>query len=180
MKMIAVEWETERLVMRDAVPDDAARLLEINNALAYVNQWDETFAIQPIDVLVELVAKSVSQSEADMQFRLQPIRLRDDGETIGYFHLHHRLPHPHVVFISMMMIDPAYQKKGYATEVAHGIAGQLRALGDYSAIWLIVYLKNWPAFHCWFKAGFDRIVEWRGDTVMLPGSIAKLVLERRL
>jgi ribosomal protein S18 acetylase RimI-like enzyme len=56
----------------------------------------------------------------------------------------------------------------------------LRALGTYRAAWVEVWLKNWPALRLWAKAGFDRIVRFRGDPLLTPESQASVILEQEL
>jgi ribosomal protein S18 acetylase RimI-like enzyme len=110
---------------------------------------------------------------------------RDDAGSesspiVGYFHLYHGMPKPEVVFISMCVIDPVHQKRRYGSELIEGLVRELRAIGGYEAIWLNVYLKNWPALHHWIGSGFTTIREWRGDTTHTPEGHASLILERKL
>jgi ribosomal protein S18 acetylase RimI-like enzyme len=180
MKMISPSWETERLVVTNSILEEASRLREAFNACGYVAPWDDSFVEQPISVITELIGKSEAAAEGSPElFRMQTVRLKESGAIIGYFHLYHAMPKPEVAFISMMAIDPAYQKQAFGSELTSGLAGEIRAAG-YPLIWLRVYLKNWPALRHWMKNGFTTIKEWRGDAVHSETAHAGLILERSL
>lgn len=180
MHLLPSSWQTERLVMRDASLDDVARLREIFNACSYVEPWDETFKVYPEEEFRDLVEQSMKGEERDGKiFRLQPIRTITEETIVGYFHLYHGDPRPHVAFISMMVIDPLHQKHRYGAEVVDGLAEQLKSSG-YNAIWLSVNLKNLPALRFWIAAGFTTIVEYRGEKVLAETGHAKMILERKL
>lgn len=178
---LASSWSTERLAIRDGALAEAARLQEVFNACAYVGRWDKTFREEPLAVFVELVSKSLGLLEnPDGRFRLQSIYQQDTGELVGYFHLTHGMPKPHVVWISMFVIHPAYQKHRFGQEVTDGLWAQLRALGEYSAVWLDVYLKNWPALRFWLNNGFNTILDYDGDKIHAEDTYANIALEKKL
>jgi ribosomal protein S18 acetylase RimI-like enzyme len=66
----------------------------------------------------------------------------------------------------MFVLHPDWQGKHLGREVVEGLAEQLRAL-EYSAIWLRVYLKNWPALRFWITNGFTNILAYEGDHFIL-------------
>ena len=66
------------------------------------------------------------------------------------------------------------------SEMLAGLGQQLRALAVYRAVWVEVWLKNWPALRLWTKAGFDRIIKIGGDPVLTPDGNANVVLEQEL
>ena len=63
--------------------------------------------------------------------------------------------------------------------VVNGLAYHLRQAG-YRAIWLEVYLRNWPALRFWTIMGFTTIVGYEGDKAPGEGRQARLMLERPL
>ncbi len=176
VKMLSPSWETQGFAICDVQLSEAESIREIFNACSYVEPWDETFAPTDIETSDELVRKSVRGEDA---FRLQTVRNRN-GELIGYFHLRHAFPKPDLVWVSMAVIHPDHQRKGIGTEVFEGIIRELEDLGKYRAVWLNVYLKNWPAMRAWIKLGFRTIVEYRGDEVFSKDGHASLILERTL
>ncbi len=175
-KMLPGSWGTKDLKICDAELAEAESIRDIFNACSYVEPWDETFAPTDIETSEELVGKSVRGEDA---FRLQTVRNRA-GELIGYFHFRHAFPKPDVVWISMVAIHPDHQRKGVGTEVVEGVIRELQCLAKYRAVWLRVYLKNWPALRAWIKLGFRTIVEYRGDEVFSKNGHASLILERTL
>ncbi len=176
VKMLSPSWETQGFAICDVQLSVAEAFREIFNAFSYVEPWDETFAPTDIETSDDLVRKSVRGEDA---FRLQTVR-NGAGELIGYFHLRHAFPKPDVVWISMVVIHPDHQRKGIGTEVVEGVIRELQCLAKYRAVWLRVYLKNWPALRAWIKLGFRTIVEYRGDEVFSKDGHASLILERTL
>lgn len=174
-------WHTTQLHIRDSQPSDVAALTQLFNACSYVEPWDPTFAPVEETELAELVAQSMTSVGPEASFRLQCL-CEASGKLVGYFHLHHaapNLPQTNTAFISMFVIDPAQQGQQYGQEAADGLAQQLAALG-YQAVWLEVYLKNWPALRFWIQQGFGHIIEYDGAATLAATSHATLVLEKRL
>ncbi len=171
-------WATQRLDVRDATPADAAALTDIFNACAYVEPWDPTF--HPVDrAELDRVIKRSLDGDEHANFRLQVLRALPDGAPIGYFHLFHGAPQPEVCWISMFVMQPEFQGQKLAGEVVDALAEQLAQAG-YRAIWLHVYLRNWPALRFWTQHGFTTIVTYDGDKVMAEEAQARLRLERPL
>ena len=179
---LPTRWTTPRLTITDGAFEDVPKLTAIFNACSYAEPWDPTFHVIGEDELRGLVQRSLSTDGADLYFRLQAIRVTGQKDPIGYFHLSHwsvRLPQTDTAFVSMFVIDPARQRQGYAQEAAAGLAESLAQCG-YVAIWLHVYLKNWPALRFWIQQGFTHVVEYEGDPIHGESAHALLTLERRL
>jgi diamine N-acetyltransferase len=176
------EWTTERIRIRDSKLADVPRLTALFNACHYVAPWDPTFQLVAESELAELVTKSLSTTGETAAFRLQYLESVDGRTPIGYFHVQHHspnLPQADTAFISMFVIHPDHQGQRYGQEVAAGLARQLAERG-YVAVWLEVYLKNWPALRFWLQQGFDKIIEYDGDKQFSQSAQATLVLEKRL
>ena len=150
----------------------------IFNACTYVQPWDPTFHPVELPEIGKLVKRSLAGDE-HANFRLQALRPRDEGEPFGYFHLFHGAPQPDVCWISIFVIHPDYQGQHLAQEVINGLAYHLSQAG-YRAIWLEVYLRNWPALRFWTIMGFTTIVGYEGDKQPGEGKQARLMLERPL
>ena len=167
MKVLPETWETDRLLIRDAMMEDVPRLRNVFNACSYVGEWDNSFYI------------GLNHTAKDI-FKMQSVFLRGGKDIIGYFHLFHDAPIPHRVWISMFVVHPHYQKNRYGSELAYGIWEQFKQMGEYEAIWLRVCLKNWPALRFWIDMGWRTIVHYEGDTVLADNTMAAVVLERKL
>lgn len=175
---LPAQWTTPRAAIRDATADDTPALTAIFNAYTYVQPWDPTF--HPVDLpeIGTLVKRSLSDDD-HANFRLQALCPRDGGDPFGYFHLFHGAPQPDVCWISMFVIHPDFQGQHLAGEVVNGLAYHLRQAG-YRAIWLEVYLRNWPALRFWTIMGFTTIIGYEGDKEPGEGQQARLMLERPL
>lgn len=176
---IAPQWSTKRVDIRDATPEDVASLAALFNACNYVETWDPTFHQVDTLEIKKLVKRSLSTSDDHLGFRLQTLRLRKIGELCGYFHIFHGVPQPDLCWISIFVMHPDYQGQRLAQEVVNGLADQLWAAG-YRAIWLEVFLRNWPALRFWTNVGFTTIIAYEGDKEMAAGKQARLILERPL
>jgi ribosomal protein S18 acetylase RimI-like enzyme len=90
------------------------------------------------------------------------------------------MPEAGLVWVSMFVIHPDFQRRQYGQQVAAGLSSQLGMLGLYRAIWLEVYLKNWLALRFWIAQGFTRIIEYDGARKLSGEAQASLVLEKAL
>ena len=171
-------WTTGRVEVRDATAGDTPALTAIFNACAYVEPWDPTFRPVEQAEIGKLVRRSLADDE-HANFRLQALRPRPGGQPFGYFHLFHGAPQPNVCWISLFVVHPDFQGQHLAQEVVNGLAYHLREAG-YQAIWLEVYLRNWPALRFWTNAGFTTIVAYEGDKEPGEGRAARLMLARPL
>ena len=177
MTRLPASWQTERLHIADGVLDNTTRLMTIFNACSHVGQRDPTFQIYPEEEFIGLVTKRVADGMGNGRFQLQTIR--QNNELIGYFHGHHHHPHPQTLLISMFVLHPDYQKGGFGTEMVAGLAQKAKAVGHH-AIWLEVFLKNWPALRFWIKSGFTTIIDIDGAPQHDANAHASIVVAKTL
>ena len=170
-------WQTNRLTIHDGTLADVPQLMAIFNACSHVEPWDPTFKVYPEEEFAGLVTKSVGDGMGNGRFQLQTIRQAD--QTIGYFHCYHNNPHPNTLFISMFVLHPDHQKGGCGTELVAGLAQQAKA-ASHQAIWLEVFLKNWPALRFWIKSGFTTIIDMDGASHHDTTSHASIVIAKSL
>jgi ribosomal protein S18 acetylase RimI-like enzyme len=177
MNRLPAVWQTARLQIEDGSLDTVPKLMTIFNACCYVGQWDPTFQIYPVETFTELVTKSMADGEGNGRFQLQTIR--KSKVIIGYFHCYHHNPHPHTLFVSMFVLHPDHQKDGLGTELATALS-QIAKTTGYQAIWLEVFLKNWPALRFWIKSGFTTIIDIDGASQHSATDHASIVLAKTL
>ena len=181
MTGLPAAWQTERFLIQNVAPAETGRLREVYNSCHYVEPWDKTFYLVSEEEIAELVNDSLAFGRTDRdRFQMQSIRQQESGEIIGYFHLSHGRPHPHVAFISMFVVQRDHQKERVGAEVTAGLWDQLRQAGECTAVWLNVYLKNWPAIRFWLNTGFNTIIDYDGDPILTDTSHADLTLEKKL
>lgn len=177
MNRLPATWQTDRLAIHDGTLANVPQLMTIFNACRHLEPWDPTFRIYPEATFSELVENSVADGLANGRFQLQTIC--QSGPTIGYFHCYHHNPHPHTLFISMLVLHPNQQKGGFGRETVDGLAQLAKAIG-YQALWLDVYLKNWPALRFWIKSGFTTIIDIDGAPHHDATNHASIVIAKTL
>ena len=174
-------WQTKRFLIQNVTLAETGRLREVYNTCNYVEPWDKTFYLVSEEEIAGLVNDRMAFASTDQnRFQMQSIRQKDNGEIIGYFHLSHGRPHPHVAFISMFVVHRDHQKERVGQEVVTGLWEQLRQAGQCTAVWLSAYLKNWPAIRFWLNNGFNTIIDYDGDSIHTDTSHADLTLEKKL
>jgi ribosomal protein S18 acetylase RimI-like enzyme len=180
-KTLPAEWETERLVVRNATLEMVRKVRRIFNACSYVGPWDPTFKEYDEDEFASLVRKSLASSSEDAEtFRLQVLERKDTGQMVGYYHMTYGRREPDQAWLSMFVIDPQQQKAGFGSEVMRRLWALLGEIGLYRIVRAEVFLMNYPALQFWTRQGFTRIVEYRGDTEHTPEGYASLILEKEL
>jgi RimJ/RimL family protein N-acetyltransferase len=133
MKVLPESWETERLVIRDAMMEDVPQLRNVFNACSYVGEWDNSFYIETEEAFNKLVMKSLGLNHTAKDiFKMQSVFLHGGKDIIGYFHLFHDAPIPRRVWISMFVVHPHYQKNRYGSELAYGIWEQFKQMGEWA------------------------------------------------
>jgi diamine N-acetyltransferase len=177
MNRLPDRWQTARLKIKDGALKDVPQLMAIFNACSHVEQWDPTFKIYPEETFTELVTKSLADGMGNGRFQLQTIHQND--QLIGYFHCYHQNPHPHSLFVSMFVLHPVYQKGGFGTELVNALALIAKPTG-YQAIWLEIFLKNWPALRFWIKSGFTTIIDIDGAPQHDATAHASIVVAKTL
>jgi diamine N-acetyltransferase len=172
-------WTTRRVIVRDAEAGDVAILTEIFNANNAIELFDPTFHHVEKPEISKLIKRSQATSDDYLGFRLQTLRLKDGEKMCGYFHIFHGMPQPDLCWISIFVMHPEFQGQHLAQEVVSQMIDLLRKAG-YRAIWLEVYLRNWPALRFWINMGFTTIVAYEGEKTMTDQSQARLLLGRPL
>lgn len=181
LAVLPESWETEQLTLHNATEHDAIDLQRIFNACANVGALDPTFQEYPLEEFTGLIARSNGATEKPTDiFRLQIIRQRETGNSIGYYHCYYRVPQPDGALISMFVLHPDAQSKKFGTECVAAITNTMKELLDYRTIRLNVYLRNWQALQFWINAGFTRIVEYRGPKAYSADAHASVILEKTL
>jgi ribosomal protein S18 acetylase RimI-like enzyme len=179
---LSSQWQTERLFVRDSVLDELAELEAIADACIYVNEWTGWRAGEhPDESLRSALTDGILPPGGSQEFyRMQTIRLRDTGRAIGFLASYHGWPTTDTFFVTELMIHPQFQGQGYGRELVRALCNRVVTLGSYTCMRLLVALKNWPALRFWMRAGFDRLVDYRGDKRYSPETFAYLMLEKPL
>lgn len=112
-------------------------------------------------------------------YKLKSIYLKDTKKIIGFLDVYQGYPTADSLFVSILVISPNHQRKGYAQEVIEYISREAKEL-RCQRICIGVYLKNWKALRFWTKAGFDKILGIYGDKDYSESTYSFIGLEKKL
>jgi diamine N-acetyltransferase len=189
--MIPNQWETAHLVVKDSIMADLPELDHVFAGCAYMQEWSgwgiayfppegSKTDDHPESAAYTLLTEGELPPNGSKEFfRLQSIRLRDTGQMIGFVSMYHGYPTANIVGITYLFIHPDFQGKGHGQELVCGLCDQLMEL-EFTAIRLLVDVKNWPALRFWVQAGFDKIIQYHGDKILSDKTFAHLTLEKTL
>ena len=181
VRLLPSYWETERLVAQDSTLDDAPRLKQVvEEAIPEIRGWPSEGDEPERPMSSVLVEPPLPPNGSKELFRMESVRVKDTSLLMGLLATYHGFPAADVFWIHTLAISPEYQGQGYGPELIRGLSHEVEQLGMYSRMQLYVYLKNWRALRFWTRAGFDRVVEIRGDKVYSDQAQAHVLLEKRL
>ncbi len=182
VSLLPNHWETERLVVQDSTLDEASDLQQVVDAVPEIHGWTGASERDEPDrpMLSVLMEPPLPPNGSKELFRMQSVRVRDNGLLIGLLTTYHGFPTAHVFWVNTLAVHPAFQGKGYGPEVICGLSDTVMQLGPYTRMQLFACLKNWRALRFWTKSGFDRIVEIRGDKMYSDQAEAHVLLEKSL
>lgn len=181
MTLLPAYWETTRLRIQSSQLTELERLREVFNACAYVGQWDKTFQVVSEEEMIEVVEQSLGvRGNENGRFRMYSVYWKEPNQIVAYFHLTTGAPKPHITWISMFVVHPDYQKHQFGQEITNSLWAELEKLEEITAVWLDVYLTNWPALRFWLLNGFNTILDYDGDKICQPGAYANIALEKKL
>jgi ribosomal protein S18 acetylase RimI-like enzyme len=182
VSLLPSHWETERLVVHDSGLDEASDLQRTVDAIPEIRGSTEPGAIgdPDIPVLSWLTEPPLPPNGSKELFRMQSVRLGGTGELIGLLKVYHGFPADDVFWVHTLALAPRFQGQGYGPELIRGLSDEVGRMGTYTRMQLYAYLKNWRALRFWTRAGFDRVVEIRGDKVYSADADAYILLEKRL
>lgn len=179
INQIPDHWETQRLVVKDSILADIPELDQVSTACAYMEEWSgwKSEPGSSKSMLPMFTEGELPPDGSKEFFRMQSLRLNDTGQMIGLLVVYHGYPTANIFWILYLFIHPDFQSKGYGQEAAFGLSDKVKSLG-YTAMRLVVDVKNWPAMRFWIKGGFDKIIEYRGDKVLSDDTYAHLIIEK--
>lgn len=177
--MLPLTWQTHRLTVRDAVPDDVDAVMGFLAESAEIAELDPTFGPAPRAEIVDLVARSASEAQRGLRdFQMQLFALRGSGDVAGYWHLTRIPQRAQAIGVSILLVRPAHRRAGLGQELVSSAAAHLA--GTHQEFWSRVFLRNTPALAFWAGLGFDRLVRHKGQFVLPPAASPSVVLMKPL
>lgn len=173
-------WETNRLILSEAVLEEADRLQKI------CENWENKEIIEGSDFESDYIYKCITEGDLPPipqgnkeNYRLKSIYLKDIGKIIGFTDIYYGYPSEDTVWISIFLIDKGYRKNGYAQEAMACLVSRFKRKG-YKKVGIGVQLKNWTALRFWTKAGFNKVLGVFGDDTYGDNTYALIGLEKEL
>lgn len=180
VRLIAARWETEQILVRDALSEsDLGRLQAIWEGAAYIGAFDGHPERDGTDIQRELSEGDLPPGGIRERFKMQPFCSKGTDEMVGYATLYHGYPGDGTLWITFFCVDRSGQRPGYGRQFVEGLAREARRAG-FRRRMLAVALKNWAAIRFWVKQGFNRVDGVYGDKDYAPDAFATLAVERPL
>lgn len=180
MKLISSHWETERLVIRDALLDeDLEGLQKLWESTAYLGEYDGHPERHDDDMYKNLTEGDLPPGGSQERFRVQPFFVKEGSQMAGYISLYHGYPDNDTIWLTFFCVDASIQNLGFGHEVIRQLATEATKAG-FQRLKLPVALKNWRAIRFWSKAGFDKIAAVYGTEDYGIDTFVHLGLEKSL
>jgi ribosomal protein S18 acetylase RimI-like enzyme len=174
MQIIEQLWVAERCNIIDAATEDVASMNEIYEQInSYMVEVSGCEGRLPEQVFLNgNYPKGGNRSDS----RLQCIKLRENGQIIGYIDFYQGYPTVDTLYIGFISICSLFRGKGYAREVIETLSRKAQNKG-FKKIRVNVSLKNWSALRFWVKNGYTSVIRITGDTDYACEKFSNIELE---
>jgi RimJ/RimL family protein N-acetyltransferase len=155
--------ETDRLILRELVPDDAPFMLELLNDPAYIRNIADR-GVRDLDGARRYLEERWRASYAEHGFGLWVVVHRESGACTGLCGLVRREGLDDVDIGYAFL--PAFRGQGYAVESALGVRAHARDVAGLTRLVAIVSPGNGPSIRVLEQLGmhFVRTLRLPGDT----------------
>jgi RimJ/RimL family protein N-acetyltransferase len=155
--------ETDRLILRELVPDDAPFMLELLNDPAYIHNIADR-GVRDLDGARRYLEERWRASYAEHGFGLWVVVHRESGACTGLCGLVRREGLDDVDIGYAFL--PAFRGQGYAVESALGVRAHARDVAGLTRLVAIVSPGNGPSIRVLEQLGmhFVRTLRLPGDT----------------
>jgi [ribosomal protein S5]-alanine N-acetyltransferase len=158
--------ETERLVLREVISDDAKFILDLLNQASF-KKFIGDRGVRTVEQAREYIKTRFTKSYRDNGFGLYLIELNTDSTPIGLcgFVKRDTLPEPDIGFALL----PQHEKKGYAFESASAVMEYGKDTLHLHRVLAITSLDNESSGKLLEKIGFvfDRDIEIGNEVLKL-------------
>lgn len=147
--------ETERLILRTWMPNDAPALLEVSSD-PEVTRFLPMTSAPTLESMKAWIERQMDEQERE-GFSVWPVIRKDDGRLIGRCGLH-RLPEGYVEIAWIFERDA--WGHGYATEAARAAIGYARDSLRLPALYALINPGNSASIAVAYRLGmrFDRVI----------------------
>ena len=158
--------ETERLILREIVEDDAEFVLDLLNQPSFIKYIGDR-GVRNVEQAREFIESRYRQSYRDNGYGLYAVELKPLKELIGMcgFVRRDSLPGPDIGFAFL----PQHEGKGYGTESAAAIMDYGRDALGFTRVLAITSQDNDASGRLLEKIGlcFERLIEMPPDNEVL-------------
>lgn len=177
---IPSKWGTQNLLLEDATQVEVAELQAVYDNCSYIGDWTGADGGGENYMQEEFDKRHLPPEGVSELHRLQSIKLKADGEIIGYAVLYHGFPDEKTLWIAILAIHTDHQGKQFGKEFTEGLIAETKKLQGYNRLGLTVGIKNWPALRFWINNGFTNVLKLNGDKVHSEKTFADLWLTQDL
>ncbi len=163
MKTNPLQSESFNLFYRNAEINDIPKLQQI------CDSWTDKLLVEGEEFEPNYIANCIKNGDLPPienakveNYSIKAICHKKDNEIIGFFDIYQGYPSNDVLWISMFVIDRAFQKSGFGSEIIDLLSQNAKENG-FKALGIGVHLKNHKAQLFWVKNRFDKILEFQYD-----------------
>jgi aminoglycoside 6'-N-acetyltransferase len=152
--------DTERLVLRRSVPDDAEAIAVYRSdpMVRRYQGWGDTDAATVRAQIEEMAGRAPGEPDGWVQFTVEE---RDGGRLVGDVGLSPAEDEPGVIKIGYT-IDPAFQGRGYATEAVRALVAYAFDTLGADVVRAYASAENVPSHRVAERAGLKLIERFEG------------------
>jgi diamine N-acetyltransferase len=160
-RIIPTQWETNHLTIKDMTQQEISTVQELYEQGSYIHQWDGGSLDH------EYASRCFAEGDLPpggtrTQFKIQVIRLKENGHLAGLLTTYHGYPTPQSFYINYLYIDKEFHRKGLGQEAVRELLRIVKQAG-YREVRANVAIKNWHAIRFWTGQGLDTIHGIYGD-----------------
>jgi RimJ/RimL family protein N-acetyltransferase len=174
--MFSLNIANERIWFKDIKPDDLPLILKWYNKVDYFMY--ATGVSQPITL--EVITQKYAEVAICSSEFFVGIFEREGGNMVGILKGSLQYKHRDAVWISSIVIDTLYQKKGYGTAAIELLFDHLKSTGKVKNAYLAVIEDNIQGKNFWLKQNFRVLRRMESRFVLMDKKRSAVIMHRGL
>lgn len=158
-QLLPKEWETARLIIREALKKEIPELQKIYDECAYIGEMTGYNDERENPMLSEYNHETLPPDGKPELHRLQSILEKKKKQLVGYLISYHGFPDPQTFWIAVLAIRPSCQRQKYGQEVMNELSENVKKLSTFHRMGISVGVGNDPAINFWSACGFTKVIK---------------------